>query len=475
LNLHFFRSFQGITFLLICIVGSGITYATYIAISNIVAQQSRIQQQAVSPVFSLVNEELLKPLHVAQTIGLAKNFDTLLDTTELDEPALVSLLRQLESQFGLTFFVASEKMRKQYLSSGKQIELLEGKVFWYFEAQQQDRELIADLGQVGNVHLYFDVKISNKDGEFLGFVGVGKSLQQFIDTFDQYKQTYGYDFLFVNDKDQIILTSLPDLVVTGAHIPTLDTLPWYTKEASASHQFESSIVNDKGKDFLLSKIDIEELDWKLILLVPLDARQAQITNTFVTNTLMSISVMVFLFVLAFWVMVFYKNKLERSGELDPLTQLPNRAFIHHRYQQLKRQDAMISVIMVDIDRFKDINDNYGHNTGDEVLRTISRIMTEEIREQDTVGRWGGEEFIMLIPTTSEQTALSIAERTRQCLELETFIKIEDTFKVTASFGVTHGSSRIPLTELIASADAALYEAKKRGRNTVKFSLTDITE
>lgn len=473
--MNFFRSFQGITFLLICIVGSGITYATYIAISNIVAQQSRIQQQAVSPVFSLVNEELLKPLHVAQTIGLAKNFDTLLDTTQLDEPALVNLLRQLESQFGLTFFVASEKMRKQYLSSGKQIELLEGKVFWYFEAQQQDRDLIADLGQVGNVHLYFDVRISNKDGEFLGFVGVGKSLQRFIDTFEQYKQTYGYDFLFVDDKQQIILTSLPDLVVTGAHIPSLDTLPWYTEEVSSSNQFESSIVNDKGKDFLLSKIDIEELDWKLILLIPLDARQAQITKTFVTNTLLSISVMVFLFVLAFWVMVFYKNKLERSGDLDPLTRLPNRAFIHHRYQQLKRQDAMISVIMVDIDRFKDINDNYGHNTGDEVLKTISKIMTEEIREQDTVGRWGGEEFIMLIPTTSEQTALSIAERTRQNLELETFINIESTFKVTASFGVTHGSSRIPLTELIASADAALYEAKKRGRNTVKFSLTGNTE
>jgi diguanylate cyclase (GGDEF)-like protein len=473
--LHFFRSFQGITFLLICIVGSGITYATYIAISNIVAQQSRIQQQAVSPVFSLVNEELLKPLHVAQTIGLAKNFDTLLDTTELDEPELVNLLRQLESQFGLTFFVASEKMRKQYLSNGKQIELLEGKVFWYFEAQQQDRDLIADLGQVGNVHLYFDVRISNKEGEFLGFVGVGKSLQRFIDTFEQYKLTYGYDFLFVNDKEQIILTSLPDLVVTGAHIPTLDTLPWYTEEASSSNQFESSIVNDKGKDFLLSKIDIEVLDWKLILLIPLDARQAQITKTFVTNTLMSISVMVFLFVLAFWVMVFYKNKLERSGDIDPLTRLPNRAFIHYRFQQLKRQDAMVSVIMVDIDRFKDINDNYGHNTGDEVLKTISKIMTEEIREQDTVGRWGGEEFIMLIPTTSEQTALSIAERTRQCLELETFIKIENTFKVTASFGVTHGSSRIPLTELIASADAALYEAKKRGRNTVKFSMTESTE
>lgn len=473
--MHFFRSFQGITFLLICIVGSGITYATYVAISNIVAQQSRIQQQAVSPVFSLVNEELLKPLHVAQTIGLAKNFDTLLNTTELDEPALVKLLRQLESQFGLTFFVASEKMRKQYLSSGKQIELLEGKVFWYFEAQQQDRDLIADLGQVGNVHLYFDVKISNKDGDFLGFVGVGKSLQRFIDTFDQYKQTYGYDFLFVNDKDQIILTSLPDLVVTGAHIPTLATLPWYNSEVSSSNQFESSIVNDKGKDFLLSKIDIEELDWKLLLLVPLDARQAQITKTFVNNTLMSISVMVFLFALSFWVMVFYKNRLERSGEMDPLTQLPNRAYIDYRYQQLKRQDAMISVIMVDIDRFKDINDNYGHNTGDEVLKTISRIMTEEIREQDTVGRWGGEEFIMLIPTTSEQTALTIAERTRQCLELETFIKIESTFKVTASFGVTHGSSRIPLSELIASADAALYEAKKRGRNTVKFTMTNKSE
>lgn len=467
--MQFFRSLQGITFLLICIVGSGITYATYTAISNIVAEQSRIQQQAVSPVFSLVNEELLKPLHVAQTIGLAKNFDVLLDTNQLDEVALVNLLQQLERHFGLTFFVASEKMRTQYLSNGRKIELIEGKVFWYFEAQQQDRDLIADLGQVGNVHLYFDVRIKNQQGEFLGFVGVGKSLELFIEKFSHYKETFGYDFLFVNDKEQIMLTSLADLIVRDATIPSLDSLPWYTNEVSTSSQFESTLVTDNNKDFLLSKIDIEELDWKLLLLIPLNERQAAINKTFVNNTLMSISVMVFLFFVSFWVMVFYKNKLEHSGDIDPLTRLPNRTSIDRRYQQLKRQDAMISVIMVDIDRFKDINDTYGHNTGDEVLKTISRIMTEEIREQDIVGRWGGEEFIMLIPTVNEETALNIAERTRIYLEEETFIKVESTFKVTASFGVTHGSSKIPLSELISQADAALYQAKKLGRNTVKIS------
>ena len=283
--MRFFRSVQRVTFVLICLVGAGITYSAYLAISNIVAEQSRIQQQAVSPVFSLVNEELLKPLHVAQTIGQAEYFHELMDTEEVDEEKLVERLAKLEQQFDLTFFVASEKVRKQYFSDDRQIDLIEGEVFWYFEALQQDRDLIADLGQVGDVHLYFDLKIFNKMDEFLGFVGVGKSLQLFISTFDEYKEKYGYDFLFVNDKNEIILTSLPDLVVTDAHIPKLDSLSWYASIGHSSEELSSSLVRSGGEDYLISQISIEELDWKLLLLIPLEARQAQITRTFVTNTL----------------------------------------------------------------------------------------------------------------------------------------------------------------------------------------------
>ena len=462
--MRLFQSFQRITFLLICCVGMAITYAAYIAISNIAAEQSKIQQQSVSPVFSLVNEELLKPLHIAETIGNARYFDDLLNNPLLQQDEVVELLKELEKTFELTFFVAHESQRKQYLSNGRIIDLIEGKVFWYFEAMQQERDLFADLGQVGDVHLYFDIKVYNQDGAFLGIVGVGKSLEEFIERFDEYKQRFGYDFLFVNDNNEIILTSLSDLVVTDAHIPTLDSLAWYNDLEANDKDLNSRLITENDEDFLISEINIDELDWKLLLLIPLEARQAQITKSFVNNTVIAISLVLIFFALMFWIMMFYKHHLEKNIDIDALSGLPNRTFIHRRYQQLRRQNADVALIMVDIDRFKAINDTYGHNTGDMVIKQVSKILTEEIRQQDLVGRWGGEEFIVLLPTASENVVRNIAERARQRLESKVYS--QDSLKVTASFGFTFGSSHVALAELVAFADGALYEAKRLGRNQV---------
>lgn len=464
--MQIFQSFQRITFLLICSVGIAITYAAYVAISNIAAEQSKIQQQSVSPVFSLVNEELLKPLHIAKTIGKAGYFDDLLNQEQLQQENVVELLNKLEQTFQLTFFVASEKQRKQFLSDGRAIDLIEGKVFWYFEAKQNNRDLFADLGQVGDVHLYFDIKVYNEEEAFLGIVGVGKSLEAFIDRFAEYKQRYGYDFLFINENNEIILTSLSDFVVTGAHIPTLDSLPWYQKLAVDQRDLNNRLITENDEDFLISEINIDELDWKLLLLIPLEARQAQITKSFVNNTVIAISLVLLFFAMMFWIMMYYKHHLEKTIDIDPLSQLPNRTMVQRRYKQLARQNSDVAVIMVDVDRFKSINDSYGHNTGDMVIKQVSQILSEEIRRQDLVGRWGGEEFIILVPTASDEVARNIAERARQRLEQESYGP--EALKVTASFGLTFGHSNLPLSDLVAFADAALYQAKRQGRNQVVF-------
>lgn len=418
----------------------------------------------------MVNEELLKPLHIAETIGAARYFDDLLNAPSIEKGDVIALLKQLEQTFGLTFFVASEKQRKQYLSNGREINLIEGEVFWYFEAMQQERDLFADLGQVGDVHLYFDMKVYNHIGEYLGIVGVGKSLKVFLERFSKNKQLYGYDFLFVNDDNEIIVTSIADLVVTDAHIPSLSSLDWYQKLGSDNKELNGRLISKDGEDFLISEISIEELDWKLLLLTPLQERQSQITKSFVNNTVIAISLVLIFFALMFWIMLYYKHHLERTADIDPLSQLPNRASVHRRYRQLQRMRADVSIIIVDIDHFKAINDNYGHNTGDSVIKEVSKILSEEIREQDLVGRWGGEEFIILVPTDSDKVAEQISNRAR--IHLENTLFTEQGLKVTASFGLTHGNSKVNLSDLVAFADAAMYEAKRSGRNKVIFRASE---
>jgi len=452
---------------LILSLGGAFFYATYNAIDNIVAEQSRLQQEAVSPVYELVRDELLRPLYIAETFASTIDFTATMDSSEFDEAVLLRRLQDMERDLGLKFFVASELTRKQYFSDGTTLDLVEGEVSWYFEAQAQDKDFMADLGQVGDVHLFFDVKVYGSEREFLGYVGVGMHLQEFIDTFDRYKARYGYDFLFVNDQDEIILTSLPELVVTDAYIPKLETLEWFAHEDARQGRHDSEIVQVDDEDFLISEYGIQELGWRLLLLIPLEARQAQTTRSFVISAVTAVVSVLLLALTIFYLMRLYKQSLEKKTEVDMLTGLPNRAFIQRYYDQLRRDGNSLCAIIIDLDRFKKINDTYGHEAGDRVLQAAASVFKEVLRDKDIVGRWGGEEFVMLLPATSVETGMSIAERARRRLESLTIELRESNVSITASFGVAFGPARDEsLADLMDRADKVLYEAKENGRNQV---------
>ena len=459
-----------LVFVLMFALGGAFLYATYDAIDNIVAEQSRVQQQAVSPVYKLVRDELLRPLYIAETFASSIDFTTMMDSADFDESALLSRLAKMERDLGLTFFVASELSRKQYFSDGRTLDLVEGEVYWYFEAKARDKDFMADLGQVGDVHLYYDVAMYGPNEEFLGYVGVGKRIQRFLDTFDRYKARYGYDFLFANDQDEIILTSLPDLVVTDAYIPTLDSLAWFRHNDASRASHDSEIIEIDDGDFLISEFLIEELGWRLLLLAPLEARQAQTTRSFMTNALAA-SVLILVLAGAFLIlMLLYKRSLEQKTEKDTLTGLPNRAFVQRRFDQLRRAGVALCTIIIDLDHFKSINDTHGHDAGDRALQAAAEALRQELREEDIVSRWGGEEFVMLIPAPSIDMGRAIAERARQNVERLQVRAKQSHVSVTASFGVAFGSARDEsLSSMLARADEALYDAKQSGRNQVRLN------
>ncbi|MEO1319373.1 MAG: diguanylate cyclase [Pseudomonadota bacterium] len=340
---------------------------------------------------------------------------------------------------------------------------------WYFEAIERDKDFMADLGQIGDVHLYFDVKIYGPEREFLGYVGVGKRVQNFLDTFDQYKSRYGYDFLFVNDDDEIILSSLPDLVVRDAYIPTLGSLAWFSHEGGEGHSHDSEIIEVEDGDYLISEFGIEELGWRLLLLAPLEARQNQIVKAFLTNALVAAFSVTLLAGAGLFLVLVYKRSLENRTELDPLTGLPNRAHVQRRFLELQRAGVDLCAVIIDLDHFKQVNDRHGHETGDRVLRAAADALKQELREEDIVSRWGGEEFVMLIPAGTIELGQNIAERARQNIESLRIDAKRGPVSVTASFGVAFGSSKHEQLEaLVAKADEVLYQAKEKGRNQVEL-------
>jgi diguanylate cyclase (GGDEF)-like protein len=157
--------------------------------------------------------------------------------------------------------------------------------------------------------------------------------------------------------------------------------------------------------------------------------------------------------------------------IDPLTQIYNHGFIIKRleeeFKQAERYGRELSIIMADIDFFKKVNDTYGHQTGDYVLKIVARIMEESVREIDIVGRYGGEEFLLILPETGKGNTKIIAERIRQKIEQQNFSQFLSAFTITISSGVAEYTKKLKLpSELIKQADTALYKAKEEGRNRV---------
>ncbi len=169
-----------------------------------------------------------------------------------------------------------------------------------------------------------------------------------------------------------------------------------------------------------------------------------------------------------------QDALRRHATLDHLTGLWNRRMIleqlDRELNRVRREKRPLSVALLDIDRFKYVNDHYGHAAGDAVLRDAATAINSQLREYDFVGRYGGEEFILLLPGCEAADGQMIAERVRTRIAAEPIKFGELLIPVTASLGVA--STRAPDiigTDLIAAADSALYRAKEGGRDRVEVS------
>lgn len=189
-------------------------------------------------------------------------------------------------------------------------------------------------------------------------------------------------------------------------------------------------------------------------------------------------------ILAIMILLFFNNyqlAAERKELMliDPLTNLYNRRglkeMIHKFFSQSQRTNTTCAVFLVDIDHFKKVNDRYGHNCGDEVIKSVAKVLLKSNRAYSTVARWGGEEFLVFIPDIDETHVFSIAERFRTLVSSQSHCVKE--VKVTISIGVYY--NRVldaPFEDMVIKADRALYHAKNTGRNrTVIFNASNLNK
>jgi diguanylate cyclase (GGDEF)-like protein len=178
----------------------------------------------------------------------------------------------------------------------------------------------------------------------------------------------------------------------------------------------------------------------------------------------------------FWSMGFIlmvsqrlRNDLMEVATIDVLTRIPNRratqAFLEKELSRAQRNQSEFSVLLIDIDNFKQVNDRWGHSVGDDVLVKTAGIFQSIVRKQDWIGRWGGEEFLMILPGSPYCDAESLAERVRSEIASSEYSYGVESFGITVSIGITCAKPSDQIDEILKKADQALYRAK-RTKNAV---------
>jgi diguanylate cyclase (GGDEF)-like protein/PAS domain S-box-containing protein len=172
------------------------------------------------------------------------------------------------------------------------------------------------------------------------------------------------------------------------------------------------------------------------------------------------------------------DRIKQQAHTDPLTNVPNRRFFFDlaelEFQKAEQEGHDLVVIMLDIDHFKEINDSFGHNVGDQMLQLVAEQCRKSIRSKDLIGRYGGDEFLVLLPKTDLPMAFTVAETLRKSIAEISAGYADHSARVTISLGIAKKSQRTPdLTSLLRLADEAMYVAKREGRNQIQTGGSDL--
>jgi diguanylate cyclase (GGDEF)-like protein len=466
-----------------------VTVATsFFTFKEVFLRSTQKQQEAIMPLFSLITSEIIRPITVSQYMASDPFLLNYIQQDTIDTEVVFDYITSVSNKFNTLSFIAMEKHQRSIDSEKKITNLKDEGAEWYHRLKAIDKTEFTDFGDAENPHLFFDVKMFNEQQEFIGFIGLAVDLDHFSEQFKKFKKDFGFEVYFIDENDHITLSSSNLMKTTFHHrrenLTNINELEWYQnykktkqKNINSSINIESnngnSIFDFSDDNLVISQIVLKELNWRVFIVAPPITEQSAYWQLFMQRLVVFLIVSFALYYVFTLCISNFRSNLVKDSETDYLTQLPNRSFIHWKYSQLSNDYDHVSVVIADIDNFKILNDTYGHLFGDDVLKVIAKELSKNLRAIDLVGRWGGEEFIFILPDTTADQAQEIVDRIRLNIARIPFTPASTSkkFNVTVSFGISESIlANVELEEILMRADKALYSAKTNGRNQVVIHL-----
>lgn len=424
-------------------------------------------------IYSEIQRYILRPTFIASMMANDTFLRDWMLTGEQDVPALVRYLSNIKNKYGtITSFLVSDITRIYYYAGGvlKKVQEGEKRDEWFFRVKgmSEDHEISMDpdMSNRDVPTIFVNYKLFDYDGDLLGITGVGLTLDTITELINRIEERFDRSIYFLDSQGVITAVGKRTHWTEGS-IFNLEGVEQIASQILTRNIEPITLeYNMRGHRVILNSRYIPELSWYLIVEQDETVVATPLRNVFILNLCISGLVTLLVLILALFFIVRFQRKLEKNATTDLLTGVMNRQALEHFFTDDFNCDENhpLSILLLDIDAFKNINDSYGHLCGDDVIQVIARYIRENIHHNDIVCRWGGDEFLIILRDTPAKEALEVSETLRLQIADYTFNHEDYAFQVTVSIGIAECVGGDTLTAFFARADQALYRAKTEGRN-----------
>lgn len=432
-------------------------------------------------IYSELQKDLLRPVFISSLMARDTFVRDWVIAGEQDSDAMVRYLNEIRTQYNtITSFFVSERTRTYYYYGGhlKQVREDEPRDRWYFRVrgmkQPYETNVDPDLANRDTMTVFINHRVLDYRNNFIGVTGVGLTLEKVSRLIDNYQTRFQRRIFFVSSSGEVMLRGSTG--VERSHLK-LDDMPGLRSVAprilkAGEQQVRLQYERDGSVVHVNSRF-IPELGWYLVVEQDETTEMAPLRQMAMVHGLISLMVTLAVLGLTWYAIRYYQRRLEQMASTDKLTGLYNRqaldALLDQAVKDVKRHGGALSIVVLDIDRFKEINDKHGHAAGDVVIVAIADLLKSRLRQNDIVARWGGEEFLLLLRNCPADEALRIAQDIRRAIAETDIALPRETVRVTLSGGIAQHVPDETANAMFVRADEALYRAKMAGRDRLEMS------
>ncbi|KFL33130.1 MULTISPECIES: sensor domain-containing diguanylate cyclase [unclassified Sulfurospirillum] len=457
----------------VSITGSIINY-----LKNVRDTQAQLQNTSlplsVDNIYTEIQQRMIEPLLVSSLMSHDTFLRDWLMEGETDMNGIVRYLTEIQQKYDIfTTFLVSEKTKNYYHARGliDVVNKENSADAWYFRFMGQSEPYEINLDYNANLSdsliMFINYKVMDYKNEIIGVTGVGVKIMNIEAMLNSFKTKYKYDVYFVSEKGEITLFA-KGLNKRG-NIGTIEGL----KEIKESvFKGEQSQFEYKGKEgeYLLNTKYIEKLKLHLFVEINKNEYIGELKKTFYVNLTISLLVTLLVTLIIIYTINIYQQQLIQLASEDALTGLANRRKFNEQFEKFyklyKKGVNRLTLLLIDIDDFKEVNDTFGHLVGDDTLMRVAEILRTELRSSDIIARWGGEEFALLLVDVTPSKAMEIAQKICYAIREDALLQEILQKKLTVSIGLGELTSLESQDGLVHKVDIALYEAKKAGKDQV---------